>query len=499
MSDHVASLARTAAGEQLTWPVHEVERVHVRGDRTWTLARVAADASLLGVAGFLTGAAGSGELGLWWQGVAVLLALAGFGVSGAYLPRVSPQLPRELARVAYVTAAATLTAVAGAQLLSRHSGAADAAVVHWLVASSLLAAGRMTIFTLQRAVRGRPGHGSRVLIVGAGEVGHTTAKRLLDEPQLGLRPVGFLDKEPLLADDERERRLLPRLPVLGASWDLERVVAQERIEHVVVAFSTAPTNVLVGLVRRCWRLGVGVMVIPRLYEVEGRRPSVHHLGALPLVGLHSPDPLGWQFRVKYALDRVVAGIALIALSPLVGLVAAALLATSGRPLLFRQRRVGRDGHVFDMLKFRTMRGTPEYSGEADAAWAAAALGRADAVGVACEADRRTRLGTVLRWFSLDELPQLWNIVRGDMSLVGPRPERVNYVEHFDGAVPRYPDRRRVKGGLTGWAQINGLRGETSLADRVEWDNFYIENWSPWLDLKILALTLPAILSRRRRR
>jgi lipopolysaccharide/colanic/teichoic acid biosynthesis glycosyltransferase len=171
--------------------------------------------------------------------------------------------------------------------------------------------------------------------------------------------------------------------------------------------------------------------------------------------------------------------------------------TTGRPIFFRQPRVGRDGHVFDMLKFRTMRGTPELGGELDAHWASIAVG--DGNGGAEPAtgdDRRTRLGRVLRRLSIDELPQLWNVLRGDMSLVGPRPERVHYVELFEEAIYRYPDRHRVKSGLTGWAQVNGLRGETSLADRIEWDNFYIENWSPWLDVKIILKTLPALLAGR---
>ena len=145
-------------------------------------------------------------------------------------------------------------------------------------------------------------------------------------------------------------------------------------------------------------------------------------------------------------------------------------------MLFRQRRVGRDGPHFEMLKFRTMHGTRS-DGEPDAEWARSCWRRATRTRPRLAADRRTRFGHLLRRLSIDELPQLWNVLRGDMSLVGPRPERVQYVEQFEDAIYRYPDRHRVKSGLTGWAQVNGLRGETSLADRIEWDNFYIENWS----------------------
>ena len=190
-------------------------------------------------------------------------------------------------------------------------------------------------------------------------------------------------------------------------------------------------------------------------------------------------------------------MALLVVAPLLAVVALAVLITSGRPILFRQRRVGRDGHVFEMLKFRTMTRHAGHGGELDAEWAAMAIGtgrggRADVAGD----DRRTPLGALLRKLSIDELPQLWNVLRGDMSIVGPRPERAHYVELFEEAIYRYPDRHRVKSGLTGWSQVNGLRGETSLADRIEWDNFYIENWSPWLDLKILVKTIPALVAGR---
>jgi lipopolysaccharide/colanic/teichoic acid biosynthesis glycosyltransferase len=178
-------------------------------------------------------------------------------------------------------------------------------------------------------------------------------------------------------------------------------------------------------------------------------------------------------------------------------------ATSPGPVFFRQSRIGLDGREFDILKFRTMR-VAEPGQENDAAWAASVLGGGADAGACASAsaeppavvDRRTPIGRFLRRWSIDELPQLLNIARGDMSLIGPRPERTGYVRTFEQHIHRYGDRHRVKSGLTGWAQVHGLRGETSLSDRIEWDNWYIENWSPWLDLKILALTVPALLSGR---
>jgi lipopolysaccharide/colanic/teichoic acid biosynthesis glycosyltransferase len=166
--------------------------------------------------------------------------------------------------------------------------------------------------------------------------------------------------------------------------------------------------------------------------------------------------------------------------------------TAGPNVLYRQRRVGRDGRAFDMLKFRTMQHVGSEHGEADADWAAAQTSGLVPKSALSEQDRYTPLGRLLRRSALDELPQLWNVLRGDMSLVGPRPERVSYSTLFESDVYRYRDRHRVKSGLTGWAQVNGLRGKTSLADRIEWDNHYIENWSLWLDFKIVMKTVAVV-------
>jgi exopolysaccharide biosynthesis polyprenyl glycosylphosphotransferase len=464
----------------------------VRRDVRWTLIRAIADTLALVLAAVVDDAAQ--DVGAGWHAAAVLLTLAAFAGAGSYLPRLRLSLGEELRRLLATSALVSAAIAAAVMLTGDGAGDGDAMVMHWLVVSTLVCGGRLGLYAAHRFARARLGDGGRTLIVGAGHVGRLTAQRLRHEPQLGLRPVGFLDKHPLSGDDKRELRGLPGLPVLGASWDLEDVVRTHAIDHVVVAFSTAPHHVLLGIVRRCWQLGVGVMVVPRLFEVEGRRTRIEHVGALPLVQLNAADPRGWQFAVKYALDRVLAALIMIALAPLFTLVALAVLVTMGRPVLFRQRRVGRDGRSFDMLKFRTMRGAPEEDGHANADWASIAAGYAAPPHQPTE-DRRTPLGAMLRAFSIDELPQLWNVVRGEMSLVGPRPEMPHYVQLFEDAVYRYPDRHRVKSGLTGWAQVNGLRGDTSLTDRIEWDNFYIENWTLWLDLKILWLTLAAMFGR----
>jgi exopolysaccharide biosynthesis polyprenyl glycosylphosphotransferase len=277
------------------------------------------------------------------------------------------------------------------------------------------------------------------------------------------------------------------LPVLGASWDLDRVVAEHGVRHVVLSFSTAPRSVLLGVLQRCQELGVEVSIVPRFYEKVVGHIGIEYLGGIPLLTAEPTNPRSWQFAVKYASDRLVAAFLLLLVSPVLLASALGVWLTMGRPIFFRQARAGRDGKAFDILKLRSMRPLGEDDG------GSVELAPGTAPGGVEGSDRRTRLGTFLRRTSLDELPQLWNVLRGEMSLVGPRPERPEYVELFTGQIDRYGERHRVKAGITGWAQVHGLRGQTSLADRVEWDNYYIENWSLWLDVKILLLTVLAIV------
>ena len=487
MSDHLATVTqiRPRAAERKALLARRARR-----GRVWTFSRFCLDATGLLAAVGLGGAAAGDALGVGGATAAIVLTLAVFAGCGLYGNRIEQNLVAELRKV-LGGSAAVLAAVAGVVLLDpARTGAGDAAVITWLVSGTVLSVSRLGVAVAQRHARRQEWGSARTLIVGAGKVGMLTAKRLLDDPNAGLKPIGFLDKEPLTDGAQG----FAQLPVLGASWDLEHVVAQHRVDQVVIAFSTAPHEVMVDLVRRCWALGVDVHVVPRLFEVEGQRVKVEHLGALPVVSLSTTNPRGWTFAVKYAIDRLVAVILLIAVSPLLLSIALAVLVSTGRPILFRQKRVGRDGIVFDILKFRTMRGRPEQDGDGNAAWAERMLAGGQLTVPPAHVDnRRTRVGSFLRRCSLDELPQLWNVVRGEMSLVGPRPEVPHFAAQFEAAIERYPERHRVKSGLTGWAQINGLRGDTSLADRVEWDNFYIENWSLWLDLKIMLLTVPALL------
>jgi exopolysaccharide biosynthesis polyprenyl glycosylphosphotransferase len=351
----------------------------------------------------------------------------------------------------------------------------------WAFTSMVLVPGKLALARLEARDRRLGAMGEPTVIVGAGTVGQLTAKRLLERPELGLRPVGFLDKNPLQLNGSSTA-----LPVLGASWDLDEVVRRYRIKHAIFTFSTAPHDVLLRMVRRCHELGISVLLVPRLFEKMTAKISIAHVGGLPLISIHPANPKGWQFKLKYGVERVTAAVLLVLLSPVLLVSALAVWLSDRGPILYRQRRVGLDGQEFNILKFRSMRSAPEEEG-------LIGLRPDTAPGGIGGIERRTPVGKILRRTSLDELPQLINVLRGEMSLVGPRPERPEFAEIFHRDVRSYGDRLRVKSGITGWAQVHRLRGQTSLSERVEWDNYYIENWSFWLDIKILLLTVRTVL------
>jgi exopolysaccharide biosynthesis polyprenyl glycosylphosphotransferase len=416
-----------------------------------------------------------------WLVAFPLLTFGFMAARGLYRPRVFLRVLDDL-RVAVTSAALAAMIVLSVRVLAADDPwvAAQTARI-WAFASVYLLAGRVVLSWGELQARRRGESVRPTLVVGAGRVGRLTARRLLEHPELGLQPVGYLDKEPLegAADDE--------LPVLGASWDLDRVVEEHGVRHVVLSFSTAPQSVLLAVMQRCQELGVEVSMVPRFYEKVVGHVGVEYLGGIPLITAQPTNPRSWQFAVKYAADRLVAAFLLVLVAPVMLTAAVGVWATMRRPIFFRQARAGRDGRVFEMLKFRSMREPRD--DERDAL----ELAPGTAPGGVEGDDRRTRFGAFLRRTAVDELPQLWNVLRGEMSLVGPRPERPAYVERFSAQIYRYGERHRVKAGITGWAQVHGLRGQTSLADRVEWDNYYIENWSLWLDVKILLLTVLAIV------
>jgi exopolysaccharide biosynthesis polyprenyl glycosylphosphotransferase len=361
----------------------------------------------------------------------------------------------------------------------------------WLLALLALALGRITLALTQRFARSRRLVGKPVLIMGAGLVGSQVARRLDNHPEYGLAPVGFLDDDPRSIAEVGGRDV----PVLGTAEDLDKIVERTGVRDLIVAFSSVADARISRLIQRCQELGIEVSVVPRMFDTINDRVGYDTVGGLPLLTFSGINPKGVQFAIKHVLDRLSATLLLVGLSPVIALAALAVRASSSGPVLFRQRRVGRDGTEFDLYKFRSMRVDFVRAAQpvgADAGALEGTLAADTAPGGVEGEDRRTLVGRILRRTSIDELPQLFNVLRGEMSLIGPRPERPEFVELFGRDIARYGDRHRVKSGITGWAQVHGLRGQTSLAERVEWDNYYIAHWSLALDLKIALLTILAI-------
>ncbi len=326
--------------------------------------------------------------------------------------------------------------------------------------------GRMISYKLVREARAIGLVHEPTLIVGAGSLGVKAATTLQDHPEFGLVPIGFLDS----FDDAG----LP-LPILGEVDELDSVVRQFSVSRVIVAFGAAREPQMVPIIRACDRLPVEVHVMPRFFELGVARegPFTDDLWGIPLVRLRRSALRTAAWRTKRAFDLIFGSILLVLSAPIFAAVAAAVRFSSPGPIFFRQRRMGQRGEVFEMLKFRTL----QVNDDADTTWNVA------------QDERRTKVGRLIRKLSIDELPQLLNVLKGEMSLVGPRPERPYFVDQFRVAVPGYDDRHRVPAGMTGWAQVHGLRGDTSIKDRAVFDNHYVENWSLWRDLVILIRTV----------
>jgi Undecaprenyl-phosphate glucose phosphotransferase len=319
--------------------------------------------------------------------------------------------------------------------------------------------------------RWRAGIGlKRILIAGAGELGRVVADRIIQHRELGYQVVGFVD------DRANGDHLGYRgLPLLGVLADAAEIVQRERIDHLYVALSLDEHVKMLDLIESTSREMVDVKVVPDLLQFLALRARLEDLDGVPIINIHDVPLQGFNSLLKRTIDVVASAAALVVLAIPLAIIGLAIRLTSPGPIFYRQERMGLDGHAFTVYKFRSMRADAE--DDTGPVWA-----RDDD-------PRCTPFGRLLRRFDLDELPQLWNVLKGDMSLVGPRPERPFFVDQFKHRFPQYMLRHKVKSGITGWAQVNGWRGNTSIAKRIEYDLYYIENWSVSLDLKIIGMTL----------
>ena len=332
--------------------------------------------------------------------------------------------------------------------------------------------GRGMLYSSVKAARRRGWMADDVLIVGGGQVGLAIARVLGDQPVHGLRPVAFVDG---FIDGSS-------LPVLGSVSELPAVIRRTGARHVVIAFGTTREEDMVRVLRSCHRLPVEVYTVPRFFELgTGMDPrTAGDLFGYPILRISSGSSRRWRQGSKRVFDVVLSAALIVVGLPLILACAAAVRLSSPGPVIFRQIRIGKGGESFELLKFRTMKENTD----SDHTWSV----EGD--------DRVTAIGRFLRPTHLDELPQLWNVLRGDMSIVGPRPERPAFVDRFAAEIRCYDDRHRMPAGLTGWAQVNGLWGDTSIEDRARLDNNYIEGWTMWKDIRILWRTVPTLMGRR---
>ncbi len=319
--------------------------------------------------------------------------------------------------------------------------------------------------------RWRAGIGlKRILIAGSGDLGRLVADKILEHRELGYQIVGFVD------DRANGDHLGYRgLPLLGTLEEAAEITSREAIDHLYVALPPEQHVRMIALIESTSREMVDVKVVPDLLQVIALRARLEDLDGIPVINVNDVPLQGINSAVKRAIDVALSALALGALAVPLGLVALAVRLTSRGSVFYRQERMGLDGKSFTIVKFRSMYDNAER--ETGPVWATA------------DDPRVTPLGRFLRRSNLDEMPQLWNVLRGDMSIVGPRPERPHFVQQFKHRIPQYMLRHKVKAGLTGWAQVNGWRGNTPLEKRIEYDLYYIENWSVRLDLKIMWLTL----------
>ncbi|MDW7967952.1 MAG: undecaprenyl-phosphate glucose phosphotransferase [Thermoanaerobaculum sp.] len=334
---------------------------------------------------------------------------------------------------------------------------------------ALVALGRLVFWFAMGKVWAAPHRRQRAVVVGTGELAKAVAEKLSRHRELGLDVVGFVE------ENGGARGKVGEWPVLGGLGELERLVRDHQVELLYVALPLRSQHKVTKILRVAEALLLDVRVVPDLLQYYALRAGVEDLDGIPVINLTAIPLAGWNSFIKRSVDLTLSFLGLLFLWPVMAVIALAIYLQDRGPIFYRQLRMGLDGRPFWILKFRTMvvdaekLTGPRFAQPND--------------------PRVTPVGAFLRRYSLDELPQLWNVLKGEMSLVGPRPERPEFVARFRQRFPEYMARHRVKAGLTGWAQVNDLRGQSSLRKRIAYDLYYIDNWSLALDFKILFLTL----------
>lgn len=408
----------------------------------------------------------------WWclrfLPIVVVASLLSYQMSGLYQLGKRWPLWQEIFQVLKATSLLLLIVLATTFFIRDPYESRLASVLFWGTAFLGLIGVRRAFGTYFRLRRRSGGHGGNALIVGRGRIARHLERALRSNNWLGVQPMGFVDDRPTVNPNSCPR-------VVGTVDDLPELIDAYNIDYVFIALPLHRYAETKKIFRCLANTMAEVRLVPDVPQLAAMNVQVHEVEGLPVVSLRSTPHGFTDVLTKRAMDIVFSALGLVVLSPLFAIIACIIKSIDGGPVFYLQERMGLNGHRFKMVKFRSMRVDAEKS--SGPVWAS----EAD--------DRRTWFGKFLRETSLDELPQLYNVLVGDMSLVGPRPERPYFIHNFRKSIPRYMRRHVVKAGITGWAQVNGWRGNTSLRKRVQYDLYYIANWSVWLDLRILVMTL----------
>lgn len=409
------------------------------------------------------------EAYLCWRSLPVVILLAGvaYHLTGQYRIHRFRRVREEIVGVARGTALLSLLVLATTfYLQDPYDSRATMLLFSGITALGVLTARRLSWHAI-RTLRSHGFNQTRAVIVGTGRVARKTARALRHASWMGIKNLGFVE--------DNQSRWTSDLDILGTINDLPTLIGKYNIEHVFISLPMSRYHDARRVYDVLSKTLVEVRLVADVPNLAGLSLTTTNLDGLPVVGLRESPHFGLNVVVKRCMDIVLSILALVLLAPLLLFLAALVKLTSPGPVFYRQERCSLNGQRFQMLKFRSMRVDAEQ--QTGAVWAQK------------DDPRRTRIGTILRKYSLDELPQFINVLKGDMSLVGPRPERPVFIQQFSKTIPNYMARHCVKAGITGWAQVHGWRGNTSLRKRVQYDLYYITHWTPWLDLRILWLTL----------
>ncbi len=450
-----------------------------RLQRFWTSIKVVADMLMLALAfGLAYATRFSGIIPITegippWDETLVSLVMVlvifpmAFKQSRLYATNRSRTNTGEVFEVFKATITATLILVA-ATYFARERYSRLTLVIFVGYAFVLVTCNRLVFRWLLSEIRRRGHNLKSILVIGAGQLGQHVIETVESHRELGFRVTGVLTLR-----EEKVGQHVGGVRVIGHVDQVNEILDANPVDQVIIALPLEDQAHVKRLMEQLALRTVDVKVVPDLYQYITLYGGLEEFGGLPIIRLQGDPMEGWSRVSKRAFDILFSLFAILVTSPVMLLTALAVKLTSRGPVLYHQERMGMDGRTFHILKFRTMRVDAEHSG---------------AMMASKEDPRRTPIGTFLRKYSLDELPQFFNVLVGDMSLVGPRPERPVFIEEFKRQIPRYHLRHKVKAGITGWAQINGLRGQTSIQKRIEYDLYYIENWSLLMDLKILVRT-----------